>query len=84
MFRRAFHGTFIVNRGYGREEGNKAIADRYADRVLYGRLYLANPDLPERFRWKAGLNKYDWSTFYTPDPMDGYTDYPFLEHPLAV
>lgn len=83
-FRRAFHGTFIVNGGYDREEGDKAVGDGYADLVSYGRLFLANPDLPERFRQKAALNAYDRSTFYTPDPVVGYTDYPFLEQPLAV
>lgn len=78
-FRKAFRGTFMVNGGYDREEGDKAVADGYADLVAYGRLFLANPDLPERFRRKAGLNKYDRSTFYTSDPVVGYTDYPFLD-----
>jgi 12-oxophytodienoic acid reductase len=76
-FRKAFRGTFIVNGGYDREEGDRVVNDGYADLVSYGRLFLANPDLPERFRKKAGLNKYDRSTFYTSDPVVGYTDYPF-------
>jgi 12-oxophytodienoic acid reductase len=46
---RAFHGTFIVNGSYDREEGDAAIRDGYTDLVAYGRLFLANPDLPERF-----------------------------------
>ncbi|XP_020193592.2 putative 12-oxophytodienoate reductase 11 [Aegilops tauschii subsp. strangulata] len=78
-FRKAFKGTFMVNGGYDREEGDKAVAEGYADLVAYGRLFLANPDLPERFRRNAVLNKYDRSTFYTSDPVVGYTDYPFLE-----
>jgi 2,4-dienoyl-CoA reductase-like NADH-dependent reductase (Old Yellow Enzyme family) len=41
-----------------------------------GRLLLANPDLLERFRKKAGLNNYDRSTFYTSHRVLGYTDYP--------
>uniref|UniRef100_A0A0A9FLT6 Opr6 n=1 Tax=Arundo donax TaxID=35708 RepID=A0A0A9FLT6_ARUDO len=76
--RRAFRGTFVVNNGYDREEGDAAVAEGYADLVAYGRLFLANPDLPERFARKAMLNKYDRSTFYTSDPVVGYTDYPFL------
>lgn len=44
-----------------------------------GRLYLSNPDLSKRFVWNAPLNKYDRSTFYTQDPVVGYTDYPFLD-----
>ena len=83
-FRKAFRGTFIVNGGYDRDEGDKVISGGYADLVSYGRLFLANPDLPERFRKKADLNKYDRSTFYTSDPVVGYTDYPFLEHEIGV
>ncbi|KAI3797269.1 hypothetical protein L1987_32524 [Smallanthus sonchifolius] len=45
----------------------------------FGRAFLANLDLPRRFRLKAPLNMYDRSTFYTDDPVVGYTDYPFLE-----
>ncbi|CAO2184567.1 unnamed protein product [Urochloa humidicola] len=79
-FRKAFHGTFVVNGGYDdREEGDTAIAEGCADLVAYGRLFIANPDLPARFARNAGLNKYDRSTFYTSDPVVGYTDYPFLD-----
>lgn len=77
--RKAFKGTFIAAGGYGREEGNRAIADNLADLVAYGRLFLANPDLPKRFELNAPLNKYDRSTFYISDNVVGYTDYPFLE-----
>lgn len=77
--RKAFHGTFIVAGGYDRENGNKAIANNYADLVAYGRWFLANPDLPKRFELDAPLNKYNRVTFYTPDSVLGYTDYPFLK-----
>ncbi|XP_058090119.1 putative 12-oxophytodienoate reductase 11 [Magnolia sinica] len=77
--RKAFKGTFIAAGGYDREEGNKAIASGSADLVAYGRVFLANPDLPRRFELNMPLNKYDRNTFYTPDPVVGYTDYPFLE-----
>ncbi|KAJ0795510.1 putative 12-oxophytodienoate reductase [Helianthus annuus] len=72
-------GTFISAGGYGRDDGNKAVAENRTDLVAYGRLFLANPDLPKRFELNAPLNKYDRSTFYTRDPVVGYTDYPFLE-----
>ncbi|TVU11624.1 hypothetical protein EJB05_45219 [Eragrostis curvula] len=78
-FRKAFNGTFIAVGGYDRDEGNKIVAEDYADLVAYGRLFLANPDLPRRFELDAPLNKYDRSTFYTQDPVVGYTDYPFLD-----
>ncbi|CAN7134519.1 unnamed protein product [Brassica rapa subsp. narinosa] len=77
--RKVFEGTFIVAGGYTREDGNKAVAEGRTDLVAYGRLFLANPDLPRRFQLDAPLNKYDRTSFYTSDPVVGYTDYPFLE-----
>ncbi|KAF3493616.1 hypothetical protein DY000_02057465 [Brassica cretica] len=78
--RNAFKGTFIVAGGYSREDGNKVVEEGGADLVGYGRTFLANPDLPRRFELNAPLNKYDRSTFYTSDPIVGYTDYPFLDN----
>nr|ASQ40925.1 12-oxo-phytodienoic acid reductase [Pelargonium graveolens] len=77
--RKAFKGTFIVAGGYDKEDGNQAVAENRADLVAYGRWFLANPDLPRRFELNAPLNKYNRDTFYVPDPVLGYTDYPFLE-----
>ncbi|CAJ1972620.1 unnamed protein product [Sphenostylis stenocarpa] len=78
--RRAFKGTFIVAGGYDRTDGNEAISTAAADLVAYGRLFLANPDLPTRFELDAHLNEPDPATFYTHHPVLGYTDYPFLHH----
>uniref|UniRef100_A0ACD6AAN0 Uncharacterized protein n=1 Tax=Avena sativa TaxID=4498 RepID=A0ACD6AAN0_AVESA len=78
-YREAFKGTFIANGGYDFAEGNKVVTEGYADLVAFGRLFLANPDLPKRFEVGAELNNYDRMTFYTSDPVVGYTDYPFLE-----
>ncbi|KAL2536959.1 12-oxophytodienoate reductase 1 [Forsythia ovata] len=77
--RKAFKNTFIAAGGYNRNKANQAIADNYADLIAFGRLFLANPDLPKRYELDAPLNKYNRSTFYIPDPVVGYTDYPFLE-----
>lgn len=77
--RKAFNGTFISAGGYEMEDGNTAVAENRTDLVAYGRLFLANPDLPKRFELKAPLNKYNRETFYTSDPVIGYTDYPFLD-----
>lgn len=77
--RKAFKGTFVVAGGYDREEGNKVISQGGADLVAFGRRFLANPDLPRRFQLNSVLNKYDRSTFYSSDPVVGYTDYPFLD-----
>ncbi|BBN13689.1 12-oxophytodienoic acid reductase [Marchantia polymorpha subsp. ruderalis] len=78
-FRKAFKGTFLAAGGYNKEEGVKAIVSGKADGIVYGRLFLANPDLPKRFQVNAPLNKYNRDTFYTQDPVVGYTDYPFLD-----
>ncbi|CAD6339822.1 unnamed protein product [Miscanthus lutarioriparius] len=67
-FKTVFNGTFIVVGGYDREEGNKVIAEGYADLVAYGRHILSNPDLAKRFELDAPLNKYDRSTFYIQRP----------------
>lgn len=78
--RKAFQGTFIVAGGYhDRDEANHVIKNGDADLVAFGRAFLANPDLPQRLKLNAPLNKYDRSTFYTDDPVVGYTDYPFLD-----
>ncbi|XP_051226772.1 12-oxophytodienoate reductase 2-like [Lolium perenne] len=83
-FREAFGGTFIASGGYGRDEGDAAVGEGYADLVAYGRLFLANPDLPRRFELGAPLNECDAATFYgagagAADHTVGYTDYPFLD-----
>jgi 12-oxophytodienoic acid reductase len=80
-FREAFGGTFIASGGYGRQEGDAAVRDGYADLVAYGRPFLANPDLPRRFELGAPLNECNIATIYgagATDPALGYTDYPFL------
>lgn len=81
--RKAFKGTFLAAGGYGREDGNEAIAENRSDLVVYGRWFLANPDLPKRFELNASLNQYDRDTFYASDPVIGYTDYPFLDNTIA-
>ncbi|KAL7603629.1 hypothetical protein Lser_V15G17017 [Lactuca serriola] len=77
--RKAFNGTFISAGGFDMEDGNTAVAENRTDLVAYGRLFLANPDLPKRFQLRAPLNKPNRETFYSLDPVIGYTDYPFLE-----
>ena len=53
------------------------IARGDADLVAYGAPFLANPDLPDRFRRNADLNKPDQATFYGGEEK-GYVDYPAL------
>jgi len=63
--------------GFTFESGNKALAEGWADAIAFGVPFIANPDLPERFRKNAPLNKPDEASFYGGTEK-GYTDYPFL------
>ena len=75
--RSIFKGTLILNGGYDALKGNDAIQNGVADLIAYGSLFLANPDLPERFRKRAPLNTPDITTFYVGEER-GYIDYPSL------
>jgi N-ethylmaleimide reductase len=76
--RKTFNGSLIVANGFNRETATRAVAEDAADAVAFGRLFIANPDLPQRFRLSAPLNMPDESTFYG-GAEKGYTDYPALE-----
>ncbi|KAF3439671.1 hypothetical protein FNV43_RR17949 [Rhamnella rubrinervis] len=78
--RKAYEGTFMCSGGFTRELGMQAVAEGDADLVSYGRLFISNPDLVLRLKLNAPLNKYVRKTFYTQDPVVGYTDYPFLSN----
>ena len=73
----AFGGPYLANEQMTQDAANQLLADGDADAVAFGVLFIANPDLPERFRRGVSLNEADPSTFYSPGPK-GYTDYPFL------
>jgi N-ethylmaleimide reductase len=75
--RRIFGRTFMLNGGYDLQSGNESIARGEADLIAFGVPFLANPDLPERFRQDAPLNEPDVATFYGGGAK-GYTDYPAL------
>jgi N-ethylmaleimide reductase len=78
LMRRVFEGPLILNGGYDAAMGTAALKAGEADMIAYGRFYLANPDLVDRFRLGAALNKPDVNTYYTGGPK-GYTDYPALQ-----
>ncbi len=75
--RRAFKGAYIANNGYTREMAIDAVESGHADAVAFGRLFIANPDLVQRFKLGAALNTPNPQTFYGPG-REGYTDYPAL------
>jgi N-ethylmaleimide reductase len=74
-FRPTYKGTLIANVNMNRERGNRLIAEGLADLIAFGRPYIANPDLVQRFAAGAPLAEVDWETVYASGPR-GYTDYP--------
>jgi N-ethylmaleimide reductase len=76
--KKAFGGKVISAGGYVRETAAAAIAEGKADAIAFGRLFIANPDLPERLKRAAPLNRYHRPTFYGGGAQ-GYTDYPALD-----
>ena len=79
----AFGGVYVANEGFSREDAEAVVAAGEADAVAFGKLFLANPDLPRRFSLGAPLNPWNAETFYTDGPA-GYTDYPALEERAAA
>ena len=74
-FRPLYNGTLMINGGFDQDSGNEVIASGNADLVAYGKPYISNPDLVERFEQGFDLAEWDNDTFYTPGKK-GYTDYP--------
>jgi 2,4-dienoyl-CoA reductase-like NADH-dependent reductase (Old Yellow Enzyme family) len=79
----AFGGIYVANEGFGRVDAETAIEAGEADAVAFGKLFIANPDLPRRFALGAPLNAWNADTFYSDGPA-GYTDYPALEDKAAA
>ena len=73
-YRPLYNGTLMINNNFDQEKGNQIIKDGEADLVAFGKLYISNPDLAERFALNAPLNKWDEDTFYSQGPK-GYIDY---------
>ena len=65
----------MLNASYNLATGTAALASGRADAIAFGRTFLANPDLPQRFARHLPLAKDDIHTHYTQG-AEGYTDYP--------
>jgi N-ethylmaleimide reductase len=78
-FRPIYKGTLIANVKMDRERGNRLIEEGSADLIAFGRPYIANPDLVQRFAADAPLAEVDWETVYGSGP-NGYSDYPTYHH----
>lgn len=79
-FRKVFHGPIMGNCGYTHESAEEAIATGDADMIAFGRPYISNPDLVERFAAGAELNpEAPVEQWYTPAGAEGYTDFPAMD-----
>ncbi len=76
--KKAFGGPLIANEEFTRDEAQTVLENGEADAVSWGKMFIANPDLPLRFKLDAPLNQPDANTFYASGAQ-GYTDYPFLD-----
>ncbi|MEW6640650.1 MAG: alkene reductase [Pseudomonadota bacterium] len=75
--RRRYRGVLMLAGGYDAQKAELALASNRADIIAFGRLFIANPDLPERLKRHAPLNAADPATFFGGTSA-GYTDYPAL------
>lgn len=82
LFRPHWHSVLIAAGNFRGDSANEMLADGDADAIAFGRLFIANPDLPERLRNGAPLTPYNRATFYTKGPV-GLLDYPKMDGSAA-
>jgi 2,4-dienoyl-CoA reductase-like NADH-dependent reductase (Old Yellow Enzyme family) len=78
QLKKAFGGVYVVNEKFTKESAEAAIDRGDADAAAFGKLFIANPDLVERFAEGAVLNSPNPATFYSHG-AEGYVDYPALQ-----
>ena len=79
-FREVFDGPLMGNCGYTQETAEPAIASGEADLIAFGRPFISNPDLVERFAngWPLA-EEADMADWYSPTGPKGYTDFPAFQ-----
>ena len=82
--RKIYNGTLIGNCGYDKESAEKAIADGNADLIAFGRPFISNPDLAERFANNWELNPDPETAIWYSFEAEGYTDFPTYQDKVAV
>ena len=75
QLRPLFSGDYMVNGGYDAKRAEMAIHTGRADLVSFGRAFIANPDLVERFQIDAPIKEANAEFYYDGGPQ-GYVDYP--------
>ncbi len=77
VIKRAFGGVLIANENLSKQSAEELTEKGAADAAAFGRIFIANPDLPKRLERNADLNTPEMETFYSAGEK-GFTDYPFL------
>ena len=77
LFRPLYQGNIIAAGGFDRSGAEAVVSSGHAEAIAFGRLFISNPDLPERLEIDAPLNPYDRKTFYGGGAK-GYVDYTYL------
>ncbi|KAL2108299.1 hypothetical protein VUR80DRAFT_3981 [Thermomyces stellatus] len=83
---RVWNGPFLIAGGYDMADAQRLVDEEYPDKnimVMFGRYFIANPDLVYRAKEGLQLGKWDRSSFYIPGSGVGYVDYPFSKEYLA-
>jgi N-ethylmaleimide reductase len=78
LYRPIWKGVLITAGGFTGETAEAAIAEGHADAIAFGRIFISNPDLPQRLRHGFPLTPYNRATFYSGEEK-GYTDYPVYD-----
>lgn len=74
-FRPIYKGIIIGNCGYTQEAAEERLAEGNADLISFGRPFISNPDLPDRFKNNWPLNPFDDMSLWYTSGAPGYTDY---------
>jgi N-ethylmaleimide reductase len=77
LMRALYPGKLLLAGGYDKASAIRALAEGRGDAIAFGKLFIANPDLPRRFALGAPLNAPDPASFFGGDAR-GYVDYPAL------
>jgi 2,4-dienoyl-CoA reductase-like NADH-dependent reductase (Old Yellow Enzyme family) len=78
QLKKLFGGVYVANEQLTKTTAQQVLDRGDADAVAFGKLFIANPDLPLRLERDAPLNQPVPATFYAKDAV-GYTDYPALQ-----
>ena len=82
--RPVFSKPLVLNSDYFYDNATQALANDKADAISFGRTFMTNPDLPERFRTGAELNPIDFTPTWYSQGAEGYVDYPTMEEVKAT